>query len=76
MVIITIDRNNCVSCGTCWESCPGFFEQSPDDTFSRIVEQYRQDGQIGRGKPPAGSEECARDAADLCPAQVITAEEE
>lgn len=73
---VRIDRGTCVSCGTCWETCPGFFEESPDDSFSRIIEQYRLDGDIAVGRPPADLEPCARDAADLCPVQVITIDEE
>jgi ferredoxin len=71
---ITIDRNNCVSCGTCWEACPGFFEQNADDTFSQVIEAFRLDGNRGEGIPAADMEPCAADAADLCPASVITAE--
>ena len=69
---VSIDRGTCVSCGSCWDACPGFFEQNPDDTFSQVVEKYRLDGKIGEGQPPADLEPCARDAADLCPVQIIT----
>ena len=71
-MIVTIDRQTCVSCGSCWDTCPGFFEQSPDDTFSQVIEKYRLDGKIGEGTPPAGLEGCTRDAADLCPVQIIS----
>jgi ferredoxin len=69
---VSIDRGTCVSCGSCWETCPGFFEESPDDSFSRVIEQYRLDGDIAAGRPSAELEPCATDAADLCPVQVIT----
>ena len=69
---VSIDRGTCVSCGSCWETCPGFFEQNPDDTFSQVVEKYRLDGKIGEGLLPADLEPCAQDAADLCPVQIIT----
>ncbi|OPY37354.1 MAG: Ferredoxin [Methanoregula sp. PtaU1.Bin051] len=71
-MIVTIDRSSCVSCGSCWDACPGFFEQNPDDTFSQIIEKFRQDGNIGTGTPPVDLEACAHDAADLCPVQIIT----
>jgi len=71
-MIVTIDRMTCVSCGSCYDTCPGFFEQSPDDTFSQVIEKYRLDGKIGEGTPPADLEACARDAADLCPVQIIS----
>jgi len=41
---ITLDRENCSSCGTCWEACPEIFEQTPDDSLSQIVEKYRLNG--------------------------------
>jgi ferredoxin len=52
-----------------------FFVQNAEDSFSEIVEIYRIDGNIAEGTPPAEAEDCARDAADLCPAQIIRLEE-
>ena len=72
---VIIDRITCVSCGSCWEACPGLFEEDPDDSFSQIVELYRVDGDIAKGKPPKALEPCARDAVDLCPVQIIRIEE-
>ena len=69
---VSIDRGTCVSCGSCWDTCPGFFEQNPDDSFSQVIEVYRLGGNIAAGQPSAGLEPCAQDAADLCPVQVIT----
>lgn len=69
---VTIDRSTCVSCGSCWDACPGFFEQDPDDLFSRVIEQFRLDSNPAEGTPEAGMEACARDAADLCPVQIIS----
>ena len=54
-VKVIIERATCVSCGSCWETCPGLFEQDPDDSFSRIIEKYRIDGNIAEGTPPGGS---------------------
>jgi ferredoxin len=71
-MIVTIDRSTCISCGSCWDTCPGFFEQNPDDTFSQVAETFRLDGKIGEGRPPADLEPCTQDAADLCPMQIIT----
>ncbi len=72
---VIIDRSNCVSCGTCWETCPEFFEQNPDDSFSQIIEKFRHEGDIAEGIPPEDMEACAADAADVCPVSVITIEE-
>lgn len=71
-MIVKIDRQTCVSCGTCYDACPGFFEQNPDDTFSQVIEKYRLAGKIGEGIPPPDLEGCAREAADLCPVQIIS----
>jgi ferredoxin len=68
---IAIDRDTCSVCGTCWESCPDVFEQNPDDSFSQVVEKYRLDGNSAQGMLPPGVSNCAREAADLCPVQII-----
>lgn len=69
---VTIDRATCVSCGSCWDVCPALFEQDPDDSFSRIVEQYRVQENIAKGAPPDHLAACAREASDLCPVQIIS----
>jgi ferredoxin len=74
-MMVKIDRSNCVSCGSCWDTCPGFFEQDPGDSFSRIIEQFRAAGNLAEGIPPADAGACARDAADLCPVQIISISE-
>jgi len=69
---VIIEREACVSCGTCNETCPGLFEQDPDDSFSRIIEKYRVNGNIAEGTIPEDFETCAREASDLCPVQIIS----
>jgi len=61
-----------VSCGSCWETCPVLFEQDPDDSFSRIIEKYRINGNIGEGTITEDLIACAQEASDLCPVQIIT----
>ena len=68
---VTIERAMCVSCGQCWDSCPNFFEQNPDDSFSQVIEEFRIGGDIASGRPASDDEACARDAADLCPVTII-----
>lgn len=72
---VSIDRSTCISCGSCWDTCPGFFEQNPGDSFSQVIEKFRSNGDIAQGNPPADLNDCARDAADLCPVQIIRIEE-
>lgn len=72
---VTIERDTCVSCGNCWDSCPVFFEQNPDDSFSQVVEKFRNGKKIGEGTPPEDQEACVKDAADLCPVTIIKIED-
>ncbi len=72
---VRIDRTNCTSCRTCWEACPEFFEENPDDLFSRVTEKFRASGNLGEGSVPPELEAGVKEAADLCPAQIITIRE-
>ena len=72
---VSIDRSNCTSCGTCWEACPAFFEENPDDSFSRVLEKFRLNGDIGKGIAPRDLDSCVTEAADSCPVSIITVEE-
>jgi ferredoxin len=68
---ISIDRKNCTSCGTCWDTCPAFFEENPDDSFSQVMEKFRLNEDIAQGKSPQELKACVIEAADLCPVQII-----
>jgi ferredoxin len=72
---ISIERDTCVSCGTCWDTCPELFSQNDNDSFAQIVEKYQSDGNISEGTPATDMEACAREAVDLCPVQIIHIEE-
>jgi ferredoxin len=52
---VVIDRDSCTSCSTCWETCPEFFEQDPDDSFSCVIGKFRLDGDRAQGTPPDGA---------------------
>ncbi len=71
VVKVSIDRNDCISCGNCWTICPEFFEQNPDDDFSQVVEMYRVGGNIAEGEAPQKLEGLVKEAADSCPVQII-----
>ena len=68
---VTIDRDKCISCAACWEMCPEFFEENPDDGFSQVIEQYRVGDAPGEGEAPRELEDCVTDAADGCPVEII-----
>jgi len=74
MVHVTIDREGCISCGTCWLECPALFEESPEDAKSQIVERYRTGGAAAEGDASDAAAECAQTAADACPVAVIAIE--
>ncbi len=67
----TIAREDCTSCGTCWETCPAFFEENPDDHFSQVIKKFRLNGPVAEGTVPEDLEGCVTEAADLCPVQII-----
>jgi len=69
---VTIDRMQCVSCGSCWDSCPALFVQNTDDSFSQIVPEYQENGDLSASRELPDSMDCPRDAADLCPSSIIT----
>lgn len=71
MPSVRIDREDCISCGVCWTTCPEFFEENVDDGYSQVVEQYRTGGNIGQGEAPDDLEDCVQDAADGCPVEII-----
>ena len=68
---VKIQRDECISCGTCVDVCPEFFELSGDDNFSQVLEPYRISGDLSRGEPSPELEERIQEAADLCPVQII-----
>ncbi len=71
VVKVSIDRNDCISCGNCWTICPDFFEQNHNDDFSQVIEMYRVGGNIAEGEAPQKLENLVREAADSCPVQII-----
>ncbi|MDH7498655.1 MAG: ferredoxin [Syntrophomonadaceae bacterium] len=66
-----IARDRCISCGMCFETCPEFFEESPQDTFSQVRERYRVKGRLDEGEAPEELRRCVLDAADACPLENI-----
>ena len=56
-----IDRSGCIGCSLCADTCPAVFRMADDG----LAEVYAD-------PVPAGEEDAAREAADNCPASVIT----
>jgi ferredoxin len=68
---ISIDRSNCISCGSCEEACPEVFKLDKDDDLSTVVPKYRK-GDLGKGEVGEDLASCVESARDVCPVSVIT----
>ena len=71
MIVVTIEREDCISCGQCWGSCPEFFIEDAEDGLSSISEKYRIAGKVDEGSAPDRFEACLKEAEETCPAEVI-----
>jgi ferredoxin len=71
MTKVTITREECTSCETCWTICPDFFQQNSVDTWSEVVEKHRIGGNPAEGNAPAEILDKVNEAADSCPVQII-----
>jgi ferredoxin len=69
---ISIDRDGCISCGSCEEKCPQVFKLD-ETTKSSVVSKYRK-GDPAKGEVSANLASCVESARDACPVSVITAE--
>ena len=58
-----IDRDGCISCGVCPETCPEVFRMADDGLAEVYVDEV-----------PVEAEASAKDAEDSCPVSVITVE--
>lgn len=59
----TIDRDGCISCELCADTCPEVFRMADDGIAEVYVEEV-----------PADAEETAIEAQDGCPVSVIIVE--
>lgn len=58
-----IDRDGCISCGVCPETCPEVFRMADDGLAEVYVDEV-----------PEEVEDSAKEAVDSCPVSVITVE--
>lgn len=68
---VTIRREECISCETCWTSAPEFFQQNGMDNWSEVVEKYRIGGNNAEGQAPDELVAKVQEAADACPVAII-----
>jgi ferredoxin len=71
MATVTINREECISCESCWVLCPEFFEQNSTDTWSQVVKKYQIGGDPAKGAAPAELMDKVKEAAESCPVTVI-----
>lgn len=69
MAKIKLEREKCISCGSCAAVCPKYFELI-DDGKSHIKNANKQDIE----ELEVEKTECANSAAEACPAQCIHVE--
>jgi ferredoxin len=69
---VTIDREACIMCGSCENTCDQVFKL-PENDKSTIVEKYRINGRLEAGEIPVELEGCAQGAIDNCPVSAISA---
>lgn len=59
-----IDRDGCISCGLCVDTCPSAFRMGTDDLAEVYVDEI-----------PSADEDAAVEAQENCPTSVITVEQ-
>jgi len=69
---VMIDREGCIECGVCEQTCEDVFILDTGEKAS-IVEKYRKSSRAV-GEIPDSLIDCASSAASSCPVQVITTE--
>ena len=69
--LVSIDRDDCISCGNCWTDCPEVFRESPDDGRSELLPTYRTGDDPGKGSVPGNLKDCAVRAETGCPVGII-----
>ncbi len=72
MATITIERENCISCGMCWDTCPEVYEQNAADAKSQILSHLQLAQNPAEGSVGEDLEDCARAGADACPVSIIS----
>jgi ferredoxin len=58
MAMPYVDQDECISCESCVEICPGVFQMN-DDSKAEVIDGV------------TGTESCIQEAMDACPAECI-----
>ena len=68
---VIIQRSKCIGCGSCAAICPEFFEMA-EDGFSHLKNSKRNNE--GNDELEISELSCIKEAADVCPVQIIKIE--
>ena len=72
---VTVDREECIACGACWDDCPEVFEEDEADGLNQIIAAYQVGGDPAVGQVPDELGMCVQRAAEGCPVEIIHVEE-
>jgi len=70
---VTVDRTACIACGVAPALCPQIFVLGDDNGKNKVVEKYSEkiSANVSIGRIPEDLYDCAKQASDACPVQVI-----
>ncbi|MBZ9569731.1 ferredoxin [Patescibacteria group bacterium] len=66
---IILEREKCIGCGSCAALCPKYFEMAEDGKTKLLDSKKNPEG--GNDELEIEKNECAQEAADACPVQII-----
>jgi ferredoxin len=72
MVIVTLQRQKCIGCNYCVEVAPEQFRMSQKDGKSSLINSYERKGFHTLKESDNEIFEQVQQAADLCPAKIIS----
>lgn len=66
---VNLEREKCISCGSCAALCPKYFEIADDGKST--IRNSKKDEKNNIEEIELAKAECCQEAADACPAQCI-----
>lgn len=67
---IVVERNKCIGCGSCAAVCDKFFEMT-EDNLAHLKNSVKN---VENEELEVNEADCAKEAADICPVQIIKIE--